>query len=108
MTTPLKKPTPTSNDPASILRSLRMILEPGQVTELRALEAVTASERRPHTFSGYFDDVDTLARAVTTIKSAKGIYFVPNPVRPELKLLSSLVVPVTEKLPLNRRDPLLL
>ena len=44
------------SDPAEIERALRLILQPGQVTELRALDAVTAADRRPHTFSGYFDD----------------------------------------------------
>ena len=72
------------SDPAEIERALRLILQPGQVTELRALDAVTASDRRPHTVSGYFDDPAKLAAAVAGIVTAKGIYFVPNSVTPAL------------------------
>lgn len=65
-------------------RALRAILEPGQVTELRALDAVTREDRRPHIESGYFDDPDKLVEAAATIISAKGIYFIPNVVKPAL------------------------
>jgi hypothetical protein len=75
--------TPKS-DPAEIIRSLKIILEPGQITELRALDAVTPADRRPHVESGYFDDFEKLAAAVSTIKSAKGIYIIPNPINPAL------------------------
>ena len=71
-------------DQAEIVRALKLILERGQVTELRALDAVTRNDRRPHTESGYFDDPDKLAEEVTTITSAKGIYFTPNAVNPAL------------------------
>jgi hypothetical protein len=67
-----------------IARDLRLILAPGQVTELRAFDAVTAGERRPQTVSGYFNDVDKLADAAASIKSAMGIYIIPNLVHPEL------------------------
>src|SRR5689334_2792702 len=70
--------------PAEIERSLRLILQPGQVTELRALEATTLSENWPATISGYFDDSTKLAAAAAAIKTAKGIYFVPNPIKPAL------------------------
>jgi len=67
-----------------ILKALQIILEPGQVTELRALDVVSQSYRMPHTMSGYFDDLDKLAIAAAQIPSAKGIYFLPNPVNPSL------------------------
>jgi hypothetical protein len=72
-------------DRAEIDRALRLILEPGQVTELRALEAVTAADGRPHTQSGYYDSshVDELATAAAKI-TAKGIYLVINPIEPAL------------------------
>ena len=68
----------------TIADALRLILEPGQVTELRALDAVTHGYRRPHVESGYFDDVEKLAAAAASITTAKGIYFTPNPVKPAL------------------------
>lgn len=67
-----------------ILKSLQLIIEPGQVTELRALDVVSQNYRMPHTISGYFDDLDKLAGAAAQIPPAKGIYFVPNPVNPSL------------------------
>jgi len=59
---------------------MRAILKPGQVTEVRALDATSPFDRYPQTLSGYFDDVDKLADAVATIQSAKAVYFIPNPV----------------------------
>lgn len=67
-----------------IVRALKLILEPGQVTELRALDAVTATDKRPHVFGGYFDNLAKLAAAAAKIQQAKGIYFLPNPVKPAL------------------------
>jgi hypothetical protein len=69
---------------AQISKALRIILEPGQVTELRALDVIAPNYRAPHTVSGYFDDPDKLAEAAAQISSAKGIYFIPNPVNPAL------------------------
>jgi hypothetical protein len=70
--------------PETILASLSVILEPGQVTELRALDAATATERRPHVEAGYFNDPEKLTRAAANISHAKGVYFVLNPVNPAL------------------------
>lgn len=67
-----------------ITSALKVILEPGQVTELRALDAVTRFDKRPHVESGYFDDVERLALAAADLQNAKGIYFIPNPVLPSL------------------------
>ena len=71
-------------DIKAVEAALRVILAPGQVTELRALEAITADEGRPHTFSGYFDNAEKLAVAAGRIRKAKGIYFVLNPIKPAL------------------------
>ena len=72
------------HDPKAIAEAIRLIVGPGQVTELRALEATTAADKYPHTAAGYFDDADKLAAAVGVIVAAKGIYFIPNQVNPAL------------------------
>lgn len=69
---------------SEIAAALRAILEPGQVTELRALGVRTRDWRQPHTVSGYFDDPEKLATAALQIESAQGIYFVPNPINSAL------------------------
>lgn len=72
-------------DSTAILRTLRAIIEPGQVTELRALHAVSPAWPKPHTVSGYFDydHLDAMAKAAATIQ-APAVYFIPNPVDPAL------------------------
>jgi len=72
------------HDPKAIAEAINLIVGPGRVTELRALEAKTADDRYPHTVSGYFDDPDKLASAVGNIVSAKGVYFIPNEINPAL------------------------
>jgi hypothetical protein len=67
---------------------LRVFIAPGQVTELRALEVSTDGYRRPHTESGYFDydHLEDMASAALTLcgQDAKGVYFAPNPLLPDL------------------------
>jgi hypothetical protein len=61
-------------DPAEIRRTLEMFFESGQVTELRALDVSTSRIRRPHTVSGYFDELDALAtEAAKVAPYAKGV-----------------------------------
>ena len=75
----------TQADRTAVLSALRLIFEPGQVTELRALEVSTERYRRHHTVSGYFDDFDALAKAAASIAPyAKAVYVVPNVVNPAL------------------------
>jgi hypothetical protein len=62
------------------IRALETILAPGQVTELRALDVSTSSYRRPHVVSGYFDNVEAIAKASVANPSAKGVYFTLNPI----------------------------
>ncbi len=71
-------------DATEVCRALKLLLVSGQVTEVRALEAVTASDRWLHTVFGYFSGLRALGQALRGIKSAKGIYFIPNPVNPDL------------------------
>jgi hypothetical protein len=70
-------------DPDEVRRTLRVLLA-DQVTEIRVLEAVIASNSWPHTAIGYFDRARELVNALRVIKSAKGIYLVPNPIDPAL------------------------
>ncbi len=68
------------SDRQAIIRTMRLFHELGQVTEVRALDAVTDDDQRPHTESGFFDNPEALADAVAGIRAARGIYFTPNPV----------------------------
>ena len=67
--------------PAAVVGAVRLLVGDGNVTELRALVATTATDRWPHTASGYFDHPEKLAAALATIKAAQGIYIVPNPIK---------------------------
>ena len=72
-----------NNAPHSIVT----FLETGQVTELRALQVSTAQYRKPHTVSGFFDHdhLEALTQAAQELSgSAKGVYFIPNPLNPAL------------------------
>ena len=71
-------------DADEVRRAIPLFMAPGQVLELRALEATTKSDRRPHTATGYYDDADALIGSLSEIVSAKGIYITANPVKPEL------------------------
>jgi hypothetical protein len=66
---------------------MRLLLEPGQVTELRAIGVSNPSYRQPHTESGFYDydhieDMMKEARRLTM--QAKGAYFVINPLNPDI------------------------
>lgn len=76
--------TPALSDRQAVAEAVRLLVGNGNVTELRALEATTAGDRRTMTLCGYFDDPDKLAEAVATIRTAKGIYIIPNAVNPAL------------------------
>jgi hypothetical protein len=73
-------------DTAEIRRALELVLAPGQVTEMRALNCTLAGERRSGTFSGYYnrEHIDRLIADVQRIASASGVYFTPNPIQPAL------------------------
>lgn len=67
----------------AIIRWLRLFLKPGQVTELRALRA--PSWRIRHAFYDY-DHLSDLAyqAAEWQREGAMGVYFIPNPLRPDI------------------------
>lgn len=73
-------------DRSRLIPQIRMVLEllvePGQVVELRILEV----DRRPCIASGYFDDLDKLAEwALRYDGRGSGVYFTLNPVLPALR-----------------------
>jgi hypothetical protein len=71
-------------DLQEVERALSLFLPSGQVTEIRALEATSQGDRWPGTYTGYFDGARDALAALDSMTSAKGIYFVPNPVDPAL------------------------
>ncbi len=70
-----------------IEKSLRLLIEPGQVAELRALN-VPRTKNWKCPMMGYFDSehLDVMAREATrlTMGGATGVYFTLNPVQPDL------------------------
>jgi hypothetical protein len=64
---------------SDILAACRLLLEPGQVTELRILHT------RYKTVSGYFNDLEKLAAAALEWSGkASAVYFTLNPVKSAL------------------------
>lgn len=68
-----------------VAATFRLFVRPGCIAEVRALDATTRSDSwRPSTFSGYFDDAEKLATAVSELASVTGIYFTFNEPDPAL------------------------
>jgi hypothetical protein len=67
-----------------VVRTVRLLLAEGGITELRVLDALLQGDRRSGTASGYFDSPERLADAVSRIVYAKGVYIIPNAVNPDL------------------------
>ena len=87
------------NDTKAIEAAIRTLAAEGQITEVRAFEAVLKGQgRAPRIVFGYFDDPAKLAAAVNSITEAKGIFFTPNPVDPDLfaRSANQLRVPVNK------------
>jgi hypothetical protein len=71
--------------PDEIAAQLALFIAPDQVTELRALHV----GERGRTFSGWFDGKrlrDLARHALALSRQAAGVYFIPNPVDPDLGL----------------------
>ena len=65
-----------------IARTARLLLPPGTVREVRAMEVSTPDFRQPHTEAGYFDDPEALVKEVMRLcPYAKCIYTTLNPVK---------------------------
>jgi hypothetical protein len=68
-----------------VVEQLRILIEPGQVVELRALDV--RNNNRPHVESGFFDTDHLKEMALAALqlgRSAKGVYFTLNPLNPDL------------------------
>lgn len=69
-----------AHDRAEIARALRLMVEPGDVVELRAPQVGSMG-----TIAGYFDDMGALAAAAASMpRAAAGVYVTLNPVNPTL------------------------
>lgn len=70
----------------NIETSLRLLFEPGDVFEIRILDAERPGYRRPHIESGYFDydHIADVPQTLAEITTAMGIYITMNPVNPAL------------------------
>jgi len=73
------------NDHHEITHALKRLFVPGDVFEIRALDATVPGSRYTHIESGYFDfeHIDAIPAALEKI-TARGVYFTPNPVNPAL------------------------
>ena len=68
-----------------IRRTYQLLVSPGQIVEIRALEASTQpNSRYLATYSGYFDNLNDLLAQLRTIRRATGIYITLQPCHPDL------------------------
>jgi hypothetical protein len=70
----------------AVAAQIRLLLAPGQVTELRALK-VRRGSGRPHTEAGFFDAehiTEMAEKALEVTRHAQGVYFTLNPLKPDL------------------------
>ncbi len=69
-----------------ITHALRLWFQPGDVFEVRVLDAVTSDYRREHIESGYFDyeHIAAVPEALKRLMSYRGVYVTVNPVNPDL------------------------
>ena len=71
-------------NPDLVRKAIAVLVEPGNVFEIRALDAKLVNQRWKSTASGYFDSADAVVTALPTISTAKSIYITLNPVVPDL------------------------
>ena len=73
-------------DKAEITGTLRKVFSPGDVFEIRILDALTANIMRKHTVCGYFDydHIDAAADEIEKVRLCLGVYYTPNPCRKDL------------------------
>jgi len=73
---------PAKPDASEAERALRVLFAPGQVVELRA---IGKNDREyPETFSGYYDDLSTLADDALSANQRGNVYVTLNPCKPDL------------------------
>ncbi len=71
----------------AVYDALHLFIEPGTVTELRALHVRAGGYRRSVTIAGFFhyDALEVMAKeAVRLTTISRGVYFTLNPLKPEL------------------------
>lgn len=70
----------------AIITALRLLYQPGDVFEIRVLDAERPGFRRPHIESGYFDyeHIGDVPQTLAEITTAMGVYVSMNPVNPSL------------------------
>ena len=71
----------------AIHKALKCLVEPGAVTELRAFEVQLSETYKAKTISGYYDYdrlYDLAQKADELTENAPGVYYVLNPIDPEL------------------------
>jgi hypothetical protein len=91
-TLPAPLQLPHAERRARIAEWMRLFVEPGQVVELRVIAPPVDRKANPHakyTSSGWFDfdHIDDLAHEAAHYSGADGfdgVYFTPNPVKPEV------------------------
>ena len=73
-------------DKEEIIRALTTWFQPGDVFEIRALNALSAESMRPHTAAGYFeyDQIGKAAEEIGKLRHYTGVYVIINPVIPDL------------------------
>lgn len=84
--TPAREKRPIAELARDLAAHYRLLVEPGQVVELRALD-VRRGGGRPHVESGFFDTdhlVEMAEAALRVTLLAKGVYFTLNPLQPDL------------------------
>lgn len=68
-----------------IQQAYSLLVEPGQVVELRALKATTSSNGQyPGTYGGYFNSEGALLNNLALLKKARGIYITLQVCKPDL------------------------
>lgn len=72
--------------PDLIMKALRTFFEPGDVFEVRVLDAVSPGSTWTHNESGYFeyDQIDVIPNCLDNFVSYGGVYITMNPVNPDL------------------------
>ena len=75
---------PPKPDASAIANGLGLLIEPGSVHELRALDVSTGNGWTA-TLSGYFNNLELMAKSAAKLTgNAVGLYMSVNPVKPEL------------------------
>ncbi len=68
-----------------VKRTYGLLTAPGQIVEVRALEASReANSRYTRTWAGYFDNIDDLLKEISTLRQALGIYITLQPCHPDI------------------------